>query len=265
MQLINRELFDFRIRLQRLGLSEADAVERSKLARRIVKHFALPRDLRDPAKPGAEMERLWYASLEAGKPDFGVYDHPDYVADLFACWWIYSRGYLRAISRNAGLKKLLEPAKVVVDLGCGLGLTTTNLARMFRPALVFGTNLPGTFQSRFANLVSSEEEHFEVVDGPKDVHCDADVVFASEYFEHFERPVEHLVDVLELLRPRFLIVANSFGTTSIGHFRQYTVMPFLLDGRKTSKAFNDELRRRGYEKIETGFWNNRPAVWRKKP
>lgn len=34
-----------------------------------------------------------------------------------------------------------------------------------------------------------------------------------------------------------------------------------LDGRSTSKVFNDTMRKLGYGKQDLGFWNNRPAYW----
>lgn len=45
--------------------------------------------------------------------------------------------------------------------------------------------------------------------------------FASEYFEHHELPVKHLIELLEVSHPRLLVIANSFGARSIGHFDSY--------------------------------------------
>ena len=32
-----------------------------------------------------------------------------------------------------------------------------------------------------------------------------------------------------------------------------------------SRKFNAALREAGYTTIKTGFWNNRPAVWERRP
>ena len=36
-----------------------------------------------------------------------------------------------------------------------------------------------------------------------------------------------------------------------------------LDFYRSVGRFNEELRRLGYSRIETGLWNNRPAYWRR--
>ena len=47
-----------------------------------------------------------------------------------------------------------------------------------------------------------------------------DLVFASDYFEHFESPIKHLNEVLKV-NPKLIVVANSFGSVSVGHFNIY--------------------------------------------
>jgi hypothetical protein len=91
----------------------------------------------------------------------------------------------------------------------------------------------------------------------------ADLVFASEYFEHFEEPIAHLVEVVELTRPRALLIANAFSAKSIGHFDEYVVDGRRVSGDVVGRRFNDTLRRIGYSKIETRLWNNRPAYWKR--
>ena len=90
----------------------------------------------------------------------------------------------------------------------------------------------------------------------------ADLIFASEYFEHFYKPVDHLREVLSL-NPKALIIANAFGTISLGHFIEYEYNGKLYSGKEISKIFNYELIKNGYRKIKTHLWNNRPNYWKK--
>ena len=75
-------------------------------------------------------------------------------------------------------------------------------------------------------------------------------------------------------KPKFLIIANSFNTDSIGHFRNYEYAREYLEEEvtmeniikipesKISRLFNMYLRNSGYTKVETTIWNNRPTIWR---
>lgn len=197
----------------------------------------------------------WLESVERGEPDFGIYDSDFYLGALWACWVGYSRASLKAIKA----KCTFPEAKVVVDVGNGIGYTTLALSGLFPDARVVGTNLPDVRQARIADGLG-----VEVVDGPEEVRSEATIVFASEYFEHFERPIDHLREVIFHLSPEYLVVVNSFSITAIGHFPRYIVSERLVDPPVVSRAFGSELRTLGYEKLKLPIWNARPAVWRRK-
>jgi len=228
---------------------------------------------REPAKYADEqtarrsMEEYWYASLDEGEPAWEVYATTAMVADLWACWSVYSRGYLRALHSERALPTgsiiadIGYPVKCVVDLGCGIAYTTAALKRIWPHADVIGTNLLCTPQADVALLVA-ERYDFEISESIADVDH-ADVVFASEYFEHFQQPVAHLEEVLAL-EPRALITANCFSGRSIGHFDSYIVNGRDVSGRATSRAFGLLLRSSGYDLVETRLWNNRPTYWRRR-
>lgn len=210
----------------------------------------------------ADLEAHWYWSVSENRPDFGIYGREEYLAEAWACWSVYSRKYLRALAQPTmfppdGILAALGSVRSVLDLGCGIGYSTAGLKSLFPDADVAGTNLPGTFQTAIAREIGSTAG-FRVIpapDGP------VDLIFASEYFEHFEAPLEHLRDVLSVARPRALVVANTFTSPSIGHFPEYAVDGARLSGTVTSRRFNDELRSRGYVPLKTRCWNNRPRVW----
>lgn len=199
------------------------------------------------------IEHRWYASLAAGEPDWSIYADDEYLAEAWVCWVGYSRPYLRQIV-SLGLMP-----STVVDLGCGVGLTTAALTQMYPGAAVTGTNLGETPQARVAAQLATE--HGFAVDVQGLPPGPTDLVFASEYFEHFENPVAHLVDVLTCTQPRVLVVANAFGGRAAGHFHRYHVSGRAVPGHVASRLFGKTLTRWGMRKRVTGFWNNRPAVW----
>lgn len=210
-----------------------------------------------------DLQKRWKASLKREQPDFSVYDDPYYVCELWLCWIRYSRRYLRDISKNTSLfsKSIVSDirANSVLDLGCGFGYTTAVLKEIFPRAAVTGTELLTTTQAKLARKLG-RKANFKIVGSH--ARQKADLVFASEYFEHFDRPVEHLVDVIERVKPTYWLIANSFGTDAIGHFQTYHHKDELYDAKGISKLFSQTMRSYGYERVKTKCWNNRPAYWK---
>jgi len=225
---------------------------------------------RDALRVLRDLEDRWYASLEAGNPDYSVYDDPSFLSDLWACWVVYSRQYLREMLSKRSLfgRSIVDdigPVQRVVDLGCGFGYTTAALAEMFPDADAVGTNLDGTCQFRIASAIG-QRDGFRLVSDVRAVGGPADVVFASEYFEHLEAPIDHLREVLDALNPRCLLIANAFNAKALGHFHRYKDGCLGLDfsGKEISRQFNNTLRSHGYEAVKTACWNNRPMYWKKR-
>lgn len=241
-----------------------DTAELRRTAVAALAYHRAPAAAREHGAP--DLEERWYASLIRDDPDYAVYADSAYLADLWACWVVYSRRYLRAIRSDRSLLPEgsvladLAAARSVCDLGCGFGYTTAALVELFPAATVAATNLDGTDQTAVARRVGARCG-FAVAADPSEVGP-VDLVFASEYFEHFAEPVAHLADVLRALQPRALLVANAFGGHSIGHFPRYRIGARLLDPRAVSRLFNAALRRAGYRKVETRLWNARPSYWR---
>lgn len=208
----------------------------------------------DVANPEKALEIRWYESIERGEPDYSVYDDELFLGNLWACWCHYSRKYLMDIKKHLAGKMYVHS---IADLGCGCGYTTAALKEIFPEAHVIGTNLPGTTQFKMAEEMGSL--HGFTVHNV--IREQADLIFASEYFEHFERPIEHLNDVLKVGRPKYLICANAFTASATGHFNEYLDGGTRISNRVIGREFNKVLKANNYAQLETSFWNKRPAVW----
>jgi 2-polyprenyl-3-methyl-5-hydroxy-6-metoxy-1,4-benzoquinol methylase len=203
-----------------------------------------------------EMTDDWYHYLNQGDivKAYEVYNHDYYFTDLWTCFATYSRGYIRNVRKMFQF----EQNSTIVDLGCGVALTTAALKQTYPTSRVIGTNIPDTKQWKFAQHMSSKYG-FEL---QSKLQGKVDVVFASEYFEHIESPMEHIDDLIYNSKPKYFIIANAFNTRSIGHFKTYVHNGTNIDQSMISRLFNDRLRSHGYIKEKMPFFNNKPNVWR---
>lgn len=201
--------------------------------------------------PLAALTDRWYMT-----DDYSVYDDIEYIADTFSCWIIYSRQYLRMLVNFPTLVSTLDVIETVADVGCGIGMSTVALSQVFPDATIYGTNLPDTIQTTLAKNLASRYS-FEI---HPTLDKKPDLVFASEYFEHFKNPLTELATVLHD-QPRYLVVASTFTQPSIGHFDDYEHEDQPIPGRQMGRAFNTAMTTYGYRRLRTPFWNNRPAIW----
>lgn len=212
----------------------------------------------------AIMER-WYKSLNDRNPDYGVYSDVSVLQDVWACWAMYSRAYLKALptrivkSTQKNIMDSFGKVSSILDIGNGIGYSTATLSQLFPKAKVFGYNVKGSFQYKICSKVAADYR-FTMIDNIRYVK-NIDLLFASEYFEHFEEPIKHLSEVIKLLKPKNIVVANSFGTKSIGHFDSYILNGIVIGPRQTRREFNMFLKINNYKKHKTNCWNDRPAFW----
>ena len=216
---------------------------------------------------GNQCEKQWYKSIQAGTPDFTVYDSDFFIGDLWTCWTLFSRKYLISLIRSkltnstACIRDEIAPyIKTAVDLGCGFGYSTAGLKELFPSADIYGTNLEGGCQWKIASEIAAEN-NFTIVNSIQKIGMPIDLIFASEYFEHIERSLEHLEEIISL-RPKFLIFANTFRKPAVGHFPKYLYRDETIPGDQMGRRFSRLLRNADYTAVKTGFWNNRPQVWK---
>lgn len=246
-----------------VGVKDIAGIRR--IAIQTIAHLRGSPQARSVTEQEQELQQRWYDALTAGTIDWSVYATDYYLAEMWACWTVYSRKYLMQMSVPKvlpphGLVSHLGQVNRIVDLGCGIGFTTAALHQMFPMADVWATNLGGAAQTEVARRMGLRFR-FHIVEQVKEIAMPADLVFASEYFEHIPAPLDHLREVLDTLRPRALLIANSFGTLAIGHFHRYQIDGQPVSGVLVSKLFNAMLRQRGYVKVKTKMWNQRPAYW----
>lgn len=203
--------------------------------------------------PLAKLQDRWYSQT-----DYTVYDDPYYLIELWLCWKIYSRRYIRDFKKInfLGDKNITS----VVDLGCGMGYTTLGLKDLYPNASIYGTNYQESFQYVLAQNFGLDE--ISILPDVHSINDNIDLVFASEYFEHIERPVEHLVEIIDTVHPTYIITANSFNTDAIGHFKIFKHGNMQIPRDEISKIFAKTIKSYGYNQIKTKFWNNRPTVWK---
>lgn len=225
------------------------------------------------------LEERWYDSLKNGNPDYSVYNDTDILPDIWSCWKVYSREYIKSIFSEkslghrdshgnwSNLKSIVNDMKVnkvnsILDSGCGIGYTTSALKEIFIEANVYGLNLKDTAQYKLCEYMS-QKNNFNLISNLDQIGKDVDLVFASEYFEHFENPISHLDEILRL-NPKYFIIANSFSSKSIGHFDTYFKDSEKIIGKNYGRVFNSYLRSKGYHKVNTSCYNDRPSYWKRK-
>jgi len=214
----------------------------------------------------SNLEKRWYASLPHS-PDYSVYHEDCYIAEVWCCWDFYARKYLGDIFKPNKIQPhgLLHAMGegLILDVGNGLGMVTAAMKQLFPMRQVYGTNLPDTSQWKINqhmaktykyNLLSNEQMLNQLVGNQ------IALIFASEYFEHFESPIDHLEELMTL-KPGAWVIANAFNADSIGHFDYYKVDGKTVDCKEIGRIFGQTMRKHGYQSAKTTFWNNRPAVW----
>ena len=221
------------------------------------------KSIRKTDKIFLELSNKWYDDLnhQDTRNIYEVYNHDYYFVDVFNCFVSYSRDYIKRIIKSPYFQQLKD-AKVIVDIGCGISYSTCLLKQIFPEAKVYAINLKDTKQWKFCEVMA-ERFDFTLVESIDYVEETVDILFASEYFEHIYNPIEHVDNILKVLDPKHMIIANSFNTWGMGHFTNYDVYGTIVQQEKIGKSFNKHLQSKNYEKIKCGIWNNKPIIWKR--
>lgn len=214
----------------------------------------------------AQVVKDWVASLDAGKPNFELYNHDSYMNESFICWKTYARRYLILIKKYLAQPNCeidTKEIKSVLDLGCGCGYSTVGLKAIFPEAKIMATNLKDTLQWKLDKEVTKNTKDIELHDENNAFSLGkVDLIFASEFFEHLTDPITYLKNLINAYHPKYIVFANTFTQMSLGHFYSYFDDSEELKGVKVSLRFGKTLRDNGYTKLNTHFFNNRPNIFK---
>lgn len=221
-----------------------------------IKHLRASKEKRLGTSQSELLMNRWYASLkfDHNMPDYSVYTEQEYLAELLACFVCYSRKHIK------NMQTVMPEPRTVLDLGAGLGYTTAAFAQLYPNAACYYSDLKDSFQARFAELLADEYK-FHALYTLETLPPTVDVMFASEYFEHFEEPVEHLLKIISYCQPRHFFIANSFTAKAVGHFDCYFHHAYPVLPRNIGRVFSRVMQKLGYVQLKTNFWNNRPQYW----
>lgn len=222
--------------------------------------------------PNTEYGRIlteqWYNNLSQE-----VYNDKYFFTLLYFCWLKYSRKYINDIYKNTFFSQLRQVDNVF-DIGNGIGYSTIQLCEIFgEDTNIYATNIRNTEQWKFNEYLMTKKnkgytlfENFEElkeIDKMLKVSSQQNLIFASEFFEHLYEPIIYLEKMINILSPKYLIIANSFNTYSVGHYNEYRVDNTIVKSDIMTKIFNNKLKSLGYTQIKIGLWNNRPNIWEK--
>jgi hypothetical protein len=229
-----------------------------------IKHMGTPTPISDN-NVAKVLEKRWYDSLEKGEADYLVYNEPNYLADIWACWILFSRISVKVLGRPTSLvtHSVLDEIGedgTILDLGCGFAYTTLALQQLLPKAKVYGTNIETSYQFKVAQTLTADTD-ITILPTFKGIG-NVRAAFASEYFEHFDKPLEHLEEVVEACSPEYMIVANGFNGDAIGHFNTYIHRRTVYDAKKMNRLFSKTMRNLGYETMDSTIWNSRPTIWK---
>lgn len=200
-----------------------------------------------------DLEKRWYDSLLTDEVDYSVYNDQYYFTDIFYCWFTYSRKYIQLLDT---LK--LKPNSVI-DIGNGIGYSTRQLKTIYPDARIIGFNMKDTKQYEFCEYYSNKY-NYEMIDSLDKIDT-CDLLFVSEFLEHIKSPLEY-IDKFVKLKPKYMVIASSFNTYSVGHFTSYLIDGNEVNEKQVSRIVNNYIRSKGYVKEKTGFWNNKPSIWK---
>jgi SAM-dependent methyltransferase len=199
----------------------------------------------------------WYNGLYQGIIDYSTYEKDFYIIESFFIYKYWTYSYLKKMTSKLSFFK---DVKKIADLGNGTGLTTLYLSEIFPDSFITGTNLEDTKQIKFFRYISKNHPRINVEINHLNLGKQ-DLLFASEYFEHFQNPFQHLKELIDTCDPKYLVIANSFNIIGYGHFLEYfDENEKSITPKETNKLFNAFLRKNGYHS-EKQYWNDRPKVW----
>jgi len=207
-----------------------------------------------------ELDNWWYDNY----PNFSRYQSYHYLYAGLNCFNNYSKQCALYAHQYLSDRKI----KSIVDVGAGIGLSTMLLADLFPEAKVYYNNIMPSLQLDFfesykdKRTIFSENEIESITEKEMMQHGPFDMLFASEYFEHFEYPMRQTDFLLNQVGFKYLIINNSFNVKAYGHFKEFKHNETLAP-KKMSKFWLKTVRQ-DYNELDVKCWNGRPKIFEKK-
>lgn len=203
-----------------------------------------------------ELDNWWYDNYK----DFSRYTSWHYLYAGLNCFDRFSKPCALYAKQYLGDRKI----KSIVDVGAGIGLSTMLLADLFPEAKVYYNNITPSLQADFF------EAHKHYCTNPPQAitekemlqHGEYDMLFASEYFEHFEEPMKQTGFLLDQVGFNHLVINNSFNVKAYGHFKEFKYNETLAP-KQMSKVWLKFVRQE-YAELKVKCWNGRPKIFEKK-
>jgi hypothetical protein len=215
-----------------------------------------------------ELDNWWYDHYK----DFSRYASWHYLYTGLNCFDRFSKPCAFYAHQYLSSNKKI---KSIVDVGAGIGLSTMLLSQLFPDARVYYNNIMPSLQADFfeinkfySNINSSNKQAVCITEKEMMQHGSFDMLFASEYFEHFEEPMKQTDFLLNQVGFKYLVVNNSFNVKAYGHFKEFKHNEILdmyeiLEPKQTSKRWLKTVRR-DYNELDVKCWNGRPKIFEKK-
>lgn len=211
-----------------------------------------------------ELDDWWYDNYR----DFSRYTSWHYLYASLNCFDRFSKPCAFYAKQYLGDKKI----KSIVDVGAGIGLSTMLLFDLFPDAKVYYNNIKPSLQNdffeahKFWRHVSAKNEYQYaptfISEDEMVQHGPFDMLFASEYFEHFEEPMKQTHFLLDKVGFKHLVINNSFNVKAYGHFNEYECVDSLTP-KQMSKLWLGNARCE-YKELDVKCWNGRPKIFEKK-
>lgn len=217
--------------------------------------------------------RLLAQWQDSDRTDFSVYHDREYVLEAVHCYEktkLCTAGVHQYFAGCTDARYVIEPytggpasALSCIDVWNGIGLTTIDLAQVF--GTVEAVNSCDV-QVEFMDLMcetygmSKIRAHEEI---PFKMY---DVVVSLECLEHYQEPLLHLEQLLEITRGGGYFVESSgfnSGLNDIGHYTSYTVNGKTGVSPKSAKRACTEILKQRATLVYNGF-NRCPKIWRLK-
>jgi hypothetical protein len=207
-----------------------------------------------------ELDNWWYEHYK----DFSRYETWHYLYAGLNCFDRFSKPCAFYAQQYLGRKKI----KTIVDVGAGIGLSTMLLADLFPETKVYYNNIFPSLQHSFfetykdKRVIFSENQTESITEKEMMQHGPFDMLFASEYFEHFEEPMKQTHFLLDQVGFKYLVVNNSFNVKAYGHFNEYEGDDSLTP-KEMSRLWLRNARCE-YNELKVKCWNGRPKIFEKK-